>query len=249
MVEQVVINKDTPADPATQETAAETTTEEVVAEEQPSEAGQKILGKFETQEDLEKAYKALESKVGQAKEEPKEDKGLEIEETAEKTVEAAGLDMAALEKEYADNGELSEDSLVKLEKAGIPRSVVANYIEGVQALSVNIETDIKSLAGGNEGYKEMIAWAKDNLSKEEIVAYNNIVNERDAEATKMAVRGLMARKNSSAEPNLVRGKQSTTTDKYESMAQVTAAMSDPRYEKDPAYRQEVEQKIARSDVY
>ena len=119
----------------------------------------------------------------------------------------------------------------------------------VQALSVNIETDIKSLAGGNEGYKEMIAWAKDNLSKEEIVAYNNIVNERDAEATKMAVRGLMARKNSSAEPNLVRGKQSTTTDKYESMAQVTAAMSDPRYEKDPAYRQEVEQKIARSDVY
>ena len=78
--------------------------------------------------------------------------------------------MAALEKEYADNGELSEDSLVELEKAGIPRSVVANYIEGVQAISVNIETDIKSLAGGNEGYKEMIAWAKDNLSKEEIVA-------------------------------------------------------------------------------
>ena len=54
-------------------------------------------------------------------------------------------------------GLYKKDSLVELEKAGIPRSVVANYIEGVQALSVNIETDIKSLAGGNEGYKEMIA--------------------------------------------------------------------------------------------
>ena len=255
MVEQVVINKETPADPATQETAAETTTEEVVAEEQPSEAGQKILGKFETQEDLEKAYKALESKIGQAKEEPKEDKGLEIEETAEKTVEAAGLDMAALEKEYADNGELSEDSLVKLEKAGISRSVVGNYIDGIQALSVSIETDIKSMAGGNEGYKEMIAWAKDNLSKEEISAYNRVINNRDLDQNQykqnvsMAVQGLLARKNNNAEPNLVRGKQSTTTDKFESMAQVTAAMSDPRYEKDPAYRKEVEQKIARSDVY
>ena len=101
----------------------------------------------------------------------------------------------------------------------------------------------------NEGYAEMIAWAKDNLSSEEKDAYNRVVNGRDLDATKMAVQGLQARMSNTAEPNLVRGKQSSTTDKYESMAQVTAAMSDPRYEKDPAYRKEVEQKIARSDVY
>lgn len=249
MVEQVVINKETPADPATQETAAETTTEEVVAEEQPSEAGEKILGKFETQEDLEKAYKELESKVGQAKEEPKQDQGLEIEQTAEKVVEAAGLDMAALEKEFADNGELGEDSLKKLEEQGISKDIVNNYIDGQRAVAQQIESEIKGIAGGNEGYAEMIAWAKDNLSSEEKDAYNRVVNGRDLDATKMAVQGLQARMSNTAEPNLVRGKQSSTTDKYESMAQVTAAMSDPRYEKDPAYRKEVEQKIARSDVY
>ena len=94
MVDQVVINKEEPVDPATQETTAETTTEEVAVEDQQVEAGEKILGKFETQADLEKAYKELESKVGQTKQEPKQDEGLEIQETAEKAVEAAGLDMA-----------------------------------------------------------------------------------------------------------------------------------------------------------
>ena len=140
MVEQVVINKEEPVDPATQETTAETTTEEVVAEDQQVEAGEKILGKFETQSDLEKAYKELESKVGQAKEDPKQDQGLEIQETAEKAVEAAGLDMSQLEQEFADNGELSEKSYEQLESQGISKDIVNNYIEGQQARAVQIET-------------------------------------------------------------------------------------------------------------
>lgn len=151
MVEQVVINKEEPVDPATQETTAETTTEEVVAEDQQVEAGEKILGKFETQADLEKAYKELETKVGQAKEEPKEDKGLEIQETAEKAVEAAGLDMAQLEQEFADNGELGEDSLAKLESQGISKDIVNNYIDGQRAVALQIETEVKDIAGGREG--------------------------------------------------------------------------------------------------
>ena len=61
----------------------------------------------------------------------------------------------------------------------------------------------------------MIAWAKDNLSSEEKDAYNRVVNGRDLDATKMAVQGLQARMSNSAEPNLVRGKQSSTTDKFD----------------------------------
>ena len=108
--------------------------------------------RFETQADLEKAYKELESKVGQAKEEPKEDKGLEIQETAEKAVEAAGLDMAQLEQEFADNGELGEDSLAKLESQGISKDIVNNYIDGQRAVALQIETEVKDIAGGRDGY-------------------------------------------------------------------------------------------------
>ena len=249
MVEQVVINKEEPVDPATQETTAETTTEEVVAEDQQVEAGEKILGKFETQADLEKAYKELESKVGQAKEDPKQDQGLEIQETAEKAVEAAGLDMAQLEQEFADNGELGEDSLAKLESQGISKDIVNNYIDGQRAVALQIETEIKDIAGGKEGYGNMISWAKENLSQEEISAYNRVVNSRDLDATKMAVQGLKARMGTDAEPNLVRGKPALSQEQFTSVAQVTAAMSDPRYAKDPAFRQEVQAKIERSDVF
>lgn len=249
MVDQVVINKEDPVDPATQENTTETTAEEVVVEDKQVEAGEKILGKFETQADLEKAYKELESKVGQAKAEPKQDQGLEIEQTAEKVVEAAGLDMASLEQEFMDKGELGEDSLAKLESQGISKDIVNNYIEGQRALAQQIESDVKSIAGGNDGYSEMMAWAKDNLSADEKDAYNRIVNGRDLDATKMAVQGLKARMNNEAEPNLVRGKPAASQEQFTSVAQVTAAMSDPRYSKDPAYRQEVQDKINRSDVF
>lgn len=249
MVDQVVINKEDPVDPATQENTTETTAEEVVVEDKQVEAGEKILGKFETQADLEKAYKELESKVGQAKEETKQDQGLEIEQTAEKVVEAAGLDMASLEQEFMDKGELGEDSLAKLESQGISKDIVNNYIEGQRALAQQIESDVKSIAGGNDGYSEMMAWAKDNLSADEKDAYNRIVNGRDLDATKMAVQGLKARMNNEAEPNLVRGKPAASQEQFTSVAQVTAAMSDPRYSKDPAFRQEVQDKINRSDVF
>lgn len=249
MVDQVVINKEDPVDPATKENTTETTTEELVVEDKQVEAGEKILGKFETQADLEKAYKELESKVGQAKAEPKQDQGLEIEQTAEKVVEAAGLDMASLEQEFMDKGELGEDSLAKLESQGISKDIVNNYIEGQRALAQQIESDVKSIAGGNDGYSEMMAWAKDNLSADEKDAYNRIVNGRDLDATKMAVQGLKARMNNEAEPNLVRGKPAASQEQFTSVAQVTAAMSDPRYSKDPAYRQEVQDKINRSDVF
>lgn len=249
MVDQVVINKEDPVDPATKENTTETTTEELVVEDKQVEAGEKILGKFETQADLEKAYKELESKVGQAKEETKQDQGLEIEQTAEKVVEAAGLDMASLEQEFMDKGELGEDSLAKLESQGISKDIVNNYIEGQRALAQQIESDVKSIAGGNDGYSEMMAWAKDNLSADEKDAYNRIVNGRDLDATKMAVQGLKARMNNEAEPNLVRGKPAASQEQFTSVAQVTAAMSDPRYSKDPAFRQEVQDKINRSDVF
>ena len=95
----------------------------------------------------------------------------------------------------------------------------------------------------------MMAWAKDNLSKDEITAYNNVMNTRVVADCQLLVKGLKARMDASAEPNLIRGKQSSSQEQFDSIAQITAAMKDPRYEKDPAYRKEVEQKIGRSDVY
>ena len=247
MVDSIVINKDAPttADkPVVEEAQVETTEVEATPE------AEKILGKFDTQEDLVNAYKELESKIGSPKEQNKEEPTLDIPEgDAEQAVEAAGLDMESLQNEFNDKGELTEESLLKLEKVGISKDIVDSYIQGQQAVAQKIETDIKSIAGGNDGYSDMIAWAKENLSADEVSAYNRVVNGRDIDATKMAVQGLKARMGGNAEPNLVRGKAAISQSQFDSQAQITEAMKDPRYAKDPAYRDEVIEKINRSNLY
>ena len=40
----------------------------------------------------------------------------------------------------------------------------------------------------------------------------------------------------------------TSGDSFRSQAEVVQAMSDPRYDKDPAYRQDILEKLERSDV-
>lgn len=257
MVDSIVINKDpetTAEKPVAEEAQVETTkveTEE--AEVQAAPEQEKILGKFDSQEDLEKAYKELESKIGSPKEEPKEnveqENNLEIQEKAEEVVNAANLDMEQLQNEFAENGKLNDDSLAKLKSVGISEDIVQGYIEGQQAVAKQIESDIKSVAGGIDGYTDMITWAKENLSADEVSAYNRVVNGRDIEATKLAVAGLKSRMNNDAEPNLIRGKAPTSQSTFESMAQITEAMKDPKYAKDPAFRKEVKAKIERSKLF
>ena len=238
MVEKVQIETPEPVEPVV-ETPVETPATEV---EQPKE---KILGKFETQDDLIKSYQELEKKISTPK---AEDKGLEIEAKAEEAVAQAGLDMSALQTEYDDNGELSQNSIDKLTAVGIDKNIIDAYIDGQTALAQNIEADIKGAVGGNDQYKGMVEWAKENLSAEEVTAYNNTVNSRDIASVKLAVTGLKARMDAGREPNLVQGKASVSTGGYESWAQVTQAMNDPRYANDPAFRKQVELKIARSSI-
>ena len=106
--------------------------------------------------------------------------------------------------------------------------------------------------GGDDKYSEIINWAKDNLTTAEIDAYNKSVNSGDMETTKLAVLGLQARHSGSEgiEPNLTRGQTSAgqTVGAFRSWAEVTTAMKDARYEKDPAYRTDIQNKIKKSQL-
>ena len=237
--------------------AVEIRTEETTAEnpvEQEQQSAEKILGKFETQEDLIKSYQELEKKLGTTEETvvPKESKSSSLEiEDAEQVVADAGLDMSQLQEQYDSNGTLDETSFEALEKAGIPKSYVEAFMQGQEALSNQLQTTIKSEVGGDESYAELMSWAKDALNPAEITAYNNVVNSRDLEAVKLAVTGLKARYETlnGVEPTLTAGRASTTgANGYNSWAQVTAAMKDARYESDSAFRAEVQDKISRSNL-
>jgi hypothetical protein len=231
----------------------ETTSEKPVEENVTQSKPEGLPEKFKSVEDLAKSYQELEKKLGDSQ--PKEteisketNSDLDI---AEKAVETAGLNMDTLASEYAEKGELAEKSYEALEKAGIPKDYVNQFIEGQKAIADQQATSIKNMVGGADAYTEMSNWAAENMSEEEKTAYNTAVNSKDLETAKLAVVGLKAKfeRANGNEPNLLEGKGTVSGEKgYASWAEVTRAMSDERYSKDPAYQAMVQEKLANSDL-
>jgi len=212
--------------------------------------------KFKTPEDMAKSYAALEKKMSGGKDtEAKVDESTPTEipsnEDAKEVAEKAGLDFDAMQLEYGSNGQLSDETYEAINKSGIPRDVVDSYIAGQEALATSLRTDMFSSVGGEENYGSMMQWASNNLDKAEVNAYNNVMGTSDPAQIQLAVRGLHAQyqADTGSNPSLISGETTANAgSKFESVAQVTAAMRDPKYKTDPAFRKTVEAKLARSSV-
>tara|TARA_R100001086_G_scaffold243170_1_gene171731 strand:- start:1189 stop:2031 length:843 start_codon:yes stop_codon:yes gene_type:complete len=216
--------------------------------------------KFKSPEDMAKSYAELEKKMskGEASEGEPEDNSENTDATsddpdggeAREAVEAAGLDFDALRSEFDETQDLSEESRAKLEAAGIPKEYVDNYLAGVKAQTSLYEGSVKQIAGGEEGYSNLLAWGEANLSDEEIETFDAAVNSGNLSVAKTAVEGLQARMKlaqGDAPTRQVEGKSTSGSDVYESYAQMEADMNDPRYETDEAFRKKVYDKLARSN--
>ena len=200
--------------------------------------------KFKTAEELSKAYTELEKQyTARQKEETKP-------EEVKQEVEQKGLDK--FYEEFAETGSLTDKSYDELAKQGLDRKLVDSYIEGQKLVADTNTKSIQEVAGGAERYGELVEWASKNLSEAEQKVFNDMVDSGDVETAKFAVQGLMSKANVNYNPNqpeLFEGTSDVVSaDAYQSVSQVTDAMNDPRYEKDPAYRKSVEDKIARSKV-
>jgi hypothetical protein len=210
--------------------------------------------KFNSPEDLSKAYGELEKQFTQSRQEATqseaEQPAPETTEDARETVENAGLDFDAMQQEFNENGNLSEDTYKNLQDKGIPKEMVDAYVKGQESIAANYETEMYSFAGGKDSYTEMAQWASDNLPESEIDAFNETIQSGNQAQARLAIDGLMSRyrDNGGAEPTLVGGKASASVDTYSSWAQVTKDMSTAEYKKDPAFRATVEKKLGRSSL-
>lgn len=118
-------------------------------------------------------------------------------------------------------------------------------------LSQEEETTIMESIGGKENFEAVQVWAKENLDAAELEAYNREVNSGDYYRARNALQSLYFafQDNTGYEPELIGGKLSgNSSDVFRSSQEVMAAMSDPRYLQDPAYTQDVQDKLIRSDV-
>ena len=160
-----------------------------------------------------------------------------------------GIDMQALNNEFAEKGQLSDESYEKLAKAGFDKTTVDAFIEGQQAISRERVAAAHEVAGGPEAYSNMTEWAKTGLNRAELDAYNTAVGGSHEEMLQ-AVNGLKARYESEfgRPPRLLGGNGSgNTPGGYESQQQMVDDMRDPRYARDPAFRAKVTRRIALSN--
>ena len=226
------------------ETGPEAPQEE--AQDNQSERPEWLPEKFKTPEDLAKSYSELEKKLSQ----PSEDEPQQEAEATE-TEQAPAPQFDKYAEEFASSGELSADSFSELEKMGYPKEMVDTYIKGLQATQSADANTVMELAGGQEGYKDLTDWARENMAENELNVYNQMV-ESNTDNAKVAVEWLMSRREAAGdvEPNLLSGKSgSPLKDEFRSTAEVVSAMKDPRYHEDPAFRRDVEEKLARSSVF
>lgn len=214
----------------------------------PSDRPEWLPEKFNSPEDLANAYNELQSKMSSGDTAEAE----EATEAAEQVITEAGLDFDALSSEYWENGGLSEESYEALQGAGIPRELVDQYANGQEALLESTRQQVYGSVGGEDSYEAMLGWASDNLEEGEIDAFNTAVNSGDMNQTMMAVQGLQARYSADAtfEPSrTVEGQPVSGGSSYRSVAEMMQDMNDPRYQNDPAFRADVEQKLSRSNIF
>jgi len=235
-----------------------------------------LAGKYKSVDELEKAYKELQSKFSQrqpAEEEQVDDVETEVDEVDEpqasdakeiygdyigSRLEEAGVDFADMNTRWQQTGELADGDYDQLESAGFTREMVNAYLQGLQfqanqdsQLAAAQISQIKSEFGGDQAYAAMVEWAGQNLSESEIGAFNKLINTTDMDQARLAVSGLYSRYTNAngREPKLLGGRSPKAGgEKFESTAQVVEAMSDPKYQADPAFRRKVQEKLARSNV-
>lgn len=118
-------------------------------------------------------------------------------------------------------------------------------------LSQEEESTIMESIGGQDAFESVQTWARENLDAGELEAYNREVNSGDYYRARNALQSLYFafKENSGYEPDLIGGKLSgNSSDVFRSSQEVMVAMNDPRYLQDPAYTQDVQDKLLRSDV-
>ena len=194
-----------------------------LASDGDDEPAELLAGKYKSVEDLEKAYKELQTKLSRGQSTASEDDdaadddetdGNDDEEDDKPAgsareiygdliggkLDEAGIDFQEMNVRWQQSGALESGDYDQLAEAGFSRDMVDAYLSGLQykaaqdtALSVKEVASIKESLGGEAEYNKMIQWAGDNLTPEEVEGFNQIINTQPMAAVKMAVTGLHAR--------------------------------------------------------
>ena len=215
-----------------------------------SEEPEKLLGKFNSPEDLARAYQQLERKLGQQGQdspsgsEPSPETNAYTPEQATEiygaeaveALSAKGLDMAELMQRGDAGEDISEHYDTLAETFNVSRQMVENYVASAQSgapaeeggLTPEDGAVIREKFGGDQAFQDMARWAADNLPKQELDSYNAVVNSGNREAIEWALRAISASMQSPGavvEPKMISGNAPAAPKVFESQQQLLDAMN------------------------
>lgn len=233
-----------------------------VGEKLAQEHQELLAGKYRNAEELEAAYLELQRKLGD-KTPDKEEVETEVEDEGPDDYEstpAVGLIQEASAEYYQNGGQLSPETLEKFSEMS-SRDLVEAYMQ-LQAQQPQQQYDapdlsqaevniVQNTVGGEAAYKNLVGWAAENLPSDYIDAFDSVVESGNLQAIQLAVAGLRSEYENAVgyEGRMYSGKAANqTVDVFRSQAEVVRAMNDPRYDSDPAYRQDVFDKLERSSI-
>lgn len=189
-----------------------------------------------------------------------EEGGLEVPEDDKKSLEEqakAAMDFTPFTEEFNSTGDVAPESRKKIVEGlkGVfgehTEAIVNDYIEGSKSRAQNAQSEIKKLAGGDDGYATMVGWAAGNLTPEEKAAFNKAVNSGDFHTASFAVTGLRAKYEAAngKPPRLLDGGGGvpSSSGAFANIYEMVAAQRDPRYGKDPNYTKSVEERVRKSN--
>ena len=231
-----------------------------VAEKLGQEENELLAGKYENAQELEQAYLELQKKLGSDDDDEVEDTTLDEDEVEYDEAVVAGIEtiQEASEEYYANEGQISEETLQKFDGMS-----ARDLVEAYKAIQDNTDPSdaypdlsdaemntVYNSVGGEEQYNQLTSWAAENIDDSALDAFNSIIDQGNPTAIQIAVAGLKAEYDNAEgyEGRMLTGKAAQSSDAFRSQAEVVQAMSDPRYDKDPAYRQDLYDKLERSNV-
>ena len=221
-----------------------------------------LAGKYKNAEELEKAHIELQRKLGDQSSEEEPEEGEEVEEEYEEETEDEPVEgediLDTLWQETISGEEFSEETLQELATKR-PGELAKMYLQfrnqvanaEPQGLTEDNVEELKDSIGGEDQYQQIMGWANDNLSEDQVALFDSVIDKGDPAACYFAVQALNAQYENAvgSDGNLVTGKApSSSSDVFRSQPEVVEAMSDPRYDNDPAYRRDVMNKLERSNI-
>ena len=227
-----------------------------VGEEMEAQQEQLLAGKYKDASDLEKAYLELQGKLGEKSDEVSEETESKTE-TEEEAPESAANILDDIWNE-GQSDKVSKETFEKLQKMD-PVDVAKMAMEArskaqqpqAKEFSDQDVEQIHGLVGGSENYNNMMSWAQQNVAEQEVNMYDAVMEMGNPMAAYFAVQALALKyqDQSGRDGQLLTGKAPKSTgDSFKSQAELIKAMEDSRYNDDPAYRQEIQAKLERSDI-